>query len=59
LSPSPSARGGTIEMKINVDIRRFSTGVRRTFLESLGRRAWLEGQNWDKSITVGMTRSMR
>jgi FkbM family methyltransferase len=45
---------GTIEMKINVDNPTVSTASQDFLKASEGAPGW-EGQNWDKSITVGMT----
>lgn len=48
------ATAGTIEMKINVDNPTVSTASRDFVKASEGAPGW-EGQNWDKSITVGVT----
>jgi FkbM family methyltransferase len=48
------ASAGTIEMKINVDNPTVSTASTDFLKASEGAPGW-EGQNWSKSITVGMT----
>ena len=48
------AAAGTIEMRINVDNPTVSTASKDFLKASEGAPGW-EGQNWDKSITVGMT----
>jgi FkbM family methyltransferase len=48
------ASAGTIEMKINVDNPTVSTASKDFLKASEGAPGW-EGQNWNKSITVGMT----
>jgi FkbM family methyltransferase len=45
---------GTIDMKINVDNPTVSTASKDFLKASQGAPGW-EGQNWDKTITVGMT----
>jgi FkbM family methyltransferase len=45
---------GTIDMKINVDNPTVSTASKEFLKASQGAPGW-EGQNWDKTITVGMT----
>ena len=48
------ASAGTIEMKINVDNPTVSTASKDFLKASEGAPGW-EGQNWNKSISVGMT----
>jgi FkbM family methyltransferase len=48
------AAAGQIELKINVDNPTVSTASKDFLKASEGAPGW-EGQNWDKSITVGMT----